>query len=406
MEHCGPSARPASLLETILNLIAVLLWQSVWMKADRLLRMLLLVMSVLTAMHYGGAQVSAGHKTQNVIVVMMDGMRWQEVFRGADADLIKTPGPKWLGNSDELTAQAQKEFWRSTVVERRQALMPFLWSVVASQGQIYGNRDLGSDSHVINGLNFSYPGYAETLTGIADARVNSNDNVPNPNETVFAWLNKMPAFAGKVAAFGAWGTFNGIFDKERCGFVVNAGYDALTAIPATPELKLLNDLKSESARIWSDEPFDPLPFHTAVEYIKASKPRVLFVGLGETDDWAHAGSYPEYLIAARLNDSYINQLWQLVQSMPEYKDKTTLIILPDHGRGEGEEWTTHGEKVPASRETWMAFLGPDTGALGERNQGPAVTESQIAATVAALLGEDYHAAVPKSGPAIHNVLSK
>ena len=83
--------------------------------------------------------------------------------------------------------------------------MPFLWSVVASQGQIYGNRDLRSDSHVINGLNFSYPGYAETLTGIADARVNSNDNVPNPNQTVFAWLNSKPEFAGKVAAFGAWG---------------------------------------------------------------------------------------------------------------------------------------------------------------------------------------------------------
>ena len=36
-----------------------------------------------------------------------------------------------------------------------------------------------------------------------------------------------------------------------------------------------------------------------------------------------------------------------------------------YGRGEGAEWTTHGQKVPASRETWMAFLGPDTQALGE-----------------------------------------
>jgi len=360
----------------------------------------------LIAARPGGAQVPAEHKTQNVIVVMMDGMRWQEVFRGADARLIKTPGPKWLGDPVEMAAQAEKQFWRSTAAERRQILMPFLWSVVASQGQIYGNRDLGSDSHVTNGLNFSYPGYAETLTGIADARVNSNDNVPNPNQTVFAWLNKKPAFAGEVAAFGAWGTFNGIFDKENCGFVVNAGYDPLTAISANPELKLLNDLKAESARLWADEPFDPLPFHTAMEYVKTSKPRVLFVGLGETDDWAHAGSYPEYLISAHLNDSYLSQLWQLVQSMPEYKDKTTLVVVPDHGRGENDEWTTHGEKVPASRETWMAFLGPETAALGERRNVDTVTESQIASTVAALLGEDYHAAVPKSGKPITDVLSK
>ena len=333
-------------------------------------------------------------------------MRWQEVFRGADLKLIKTPGPKWLGDPDELAAETQKKFGHSTPAERRKALMPFLWSVVAEQGQIFGNRDLGSDSHVINGLNFSYPGYAETLTGIADPRVDSNDNVPNPNQTVFAWLNAKPEFAGKVAAFGAWETFNGIFDKPKCRFVVNAGYDPLTEIPTTPELALLNALKAESPRLWMDESFDSLPFHTAVEYVKAKKPRVLFIGLGETDDWAHAGSYAEYLISAHLGDGYLRQIWELVQSMPEYRDKTTMIVLPDHGRGEGEEWTTHGQKVPASKETWMAFIGPDVPPLGERKQAGPVTESQVAATIAALLGEDYHAAVPKSGSPIADVLGK
>jgi hypothetical protein len=259
---------------------------------------------------------------------------------------------------------------------------------------------------VTNGLNFSYPGYNETLTGFADPRVHSNDNVPNPNVTVFEWLNAKPEFAGKVAAFGAWDVFNGIFNKERCGFVVNAGYDPLTAIPATPELALLNALKAETVRIWLDEPFDPIPYRTAVEYLKVKKPRVLFVGLGETDDWAHTGSYPEYLNAAHLGDSYLKELWELVQSMPEYRGKTTLIALPDHGRGVGAKWTDHGEKIPESKETWMAFLGPDTAGLGERKQVGPVTESQIAATLAALLGEDYHAAVAKSGAPIGDVLGK
>jgi hypothetical protein len=35
-----------------------------------------------------------------------------------------------------------------------------------------------------------------------------------------------------------------------------------------------------------------------------------------------------------------------------------------------------------------------------------VTESQIAATVAALLGDDYHGATPKSGAPIADVLRK
>ena len=354
----------------------------------------------------GMAQAPVAHKTENVIVVMLDGLRWQEVFHGADADLVSKPGPEALGDPKGRAASAEKLYLRSTQEERRQALMPFLWSVVGTQGQIFGNRDLGSDSHVTNGLNFSYPGYNETLTGFADPRIHSNDNVPNPNVTVFEWLNAKPAFTGKVAAFGAWDAFNGIFNRERCGFSVNAGYDPLTTIPATPELKLLNDLKAETVRIWPDEAFDPLPFHTAIEYVKAEKPRLLFIGLGETDDWAHTGSYPEYLNAAHLGDSYLRQLWELVQSMPEYRGRTTLIVLPDHGRGVGALWTSHGEKIPESKQTWMAFLGPDTPAQGERKAADPVTESQIAATLAALLGEDYHTSVPKSGAPIQDVLSK
>jgi hypothetical protein len=52
----------------------------------------------------------------------------------------------------------------------------------------------------------------------------------------------------------------------------------------------------------------------------------------------------------------------------------------------------------------MAFLGPDTPALGERRRGPVVTESEVAATLAALLGEDYRAAVPQAGAPIADVL--
>ena len=352
------------------------------------------------------AQTPTSHQTQNVIVVMIDGMRWQEVFRGADPELLQTLGSEMPGDAKQRAELARVKYSRASTAERRQTLMPFLWSVVSSQGQLFGNRELGSDSHVINGLNFSYPGYSETLTGLADPRVNSNDNVPNPNPTVFEWLNARPAFAGKVAALGAWEFFVGIFRCQRCGFVVNAGYEPLSVNPSTPQIELLNTLKRETVRVWPDEAFDPMPFHTALEYLKLRKPRLLFLGLGETDDWAHAGSYAEYLNSAHLADDYLRQIWELAQSMPEYRGKTTLIVLPDHGRGEGAKWTDHGEKVPEAMQTWMAFLGPDTPPLGERERSNPVTESQIAATVAALLGEDYRAAVPKAGAPIADVRGK
>jgi hypothetical protein len=99
-------------------------------------------------------------------------------------------------------------------------------------------------------------------------------------------------------------------------------------------------------------------------------------------------------------------LWNTVQSLPEYRDKTTLIFSPDHGRGELSDWKNHGEKVPDSKYIWMAFLGPDTAALGERSKIPSITQNQLAATLAALLGEDYPAEVPKSGSPIRDVLPR
>jgi hypothetical protein len=52
----------------------------------------------------------------------------------------------------------------------------------------------------------------------------------------------------------------------------------------------------------------------------------------------------------------------------------------------------------------MAFLGPDTPAMGERSNIQPLTQSQIAATLAAFLGEDYVADFPKAGKPIADVL--
>ncbi len=342
----------------------------------------------------------AAHKTQNIIFVMTDGMRWQEIFRGADEALMGEAGN--AGNPDEL----KRLYWRDTPQARREALLPFFWQTVAGAGQIYGNRDLRSDAYVTNGKNFSYPGYNETLCGFADPRIRSNDDVPNENVTVLEWLHRKPAYHGKVAAFGAWMVIASILNAKRAGFAVNAGYEPFTVQPVTPALELMNRLKKETYA-WDDEAFDSFTFHTALEYLKLHKPRVLYISLGETDDWAHEGKYDAYLRAGHQVDAYLKELWETSQGMDEYRGKTAVIFSTDHGRGEAPlEWKNHGEKIPASKYMWMAFMGPDTRALGERARVAPVTENQIAATLAALLGEDYNAAVHKAGPPIRDVLPR
>ena len=73
-------------------------------------------------------------KDPKVIVITFDGLRWQEVFTGADSVLISDPS--FSRDPDALRA----EYWRATPEARRQVLMPYTWSHIASHGYLLGNR--------------------------------------------------------------------------------------------------------------------------------------------------------------------------------------------------------------------------------------------------------------------------
>jgi hypothetical protein len=138
-------------------------------------------------------------KTKNVLLIMNDGVRWQEVFGGADELLLK--------NSGAGVNKLRAAFWRGTPDERRKALAPFLWEQFALRGQIFGNQDRGSFARVANSQRISYPGYNEAFTGSPDPRIDSNKKVPNANVTIFEWLSGKSGFKGQVAAVTAWDTF-------------------------------------------------------------------------------------------------------------------------------------------------------------------------------------------------------
>ena len=339
---------------------------------------------------------------QRVVLVMSDGLRWQEVFRGADTTLLTSKN----FYDNRSVADLQQKYLADTPEQRRQKLMPFLWSTLIPQGQIFGDRDAGSADQVTNGFNFSYPGYSEVLTGHGDSRIASNDDKPNPNITVLAWLNHQPGLESQVAVFGAWQVIANIVNRSNCGCTINVSYDPLTMSPSTPRIDLLNQVKHDSPRIWDDEAFDAPVFYTAMEYIRARHPHVVFLSLGETDDWAHAGNYGEYLESAHRADDYMRQLWETLQSMPDYRGKTTILFLPDHGRGSGpEDWKSHGQKIPDSKDVFLGAMGPGVSAKGLRTNGPAITSSQVAATLAAVLGRNWDAAEPDAGKPISDILT-
>lgn len=339
-------------------------------------------------------------QTENVILVTYDGLRWQEVFSGADEALL-TKKEGGVHDPDALRAA----FWRDTPEARRAALLPFLWGTVALEGQIWGNGGKGSVARVTNGRNFSYPGYQEILCGYGDRKIDSNDKVPNANVSVLEWLNGKDAYRGRVAAFTQWDCFPFILNRERSGLLVNSGAAPIEGEALSERERTLNRVLSDTNWPDADQRSDALTYLLGEAYFERKHPRVLYFGFGETDSWAHDGRYDLVLQGAHRIDGYLARLWGAVQASPAYAGKTSLVITTDHGRGDAPvEWKGHGEKIPASDRIWIAVLGPDSPALGERSDCAEVTQSQVAATVAALLGEDWNAAEPKAAAPIAEAL--
>jgi hypothetical protein len=315
-------------------------------------------------------------QAENSIVVTLDGFRWQEVFKGADPYLINDT--RFVKDTGEL----KQAFWAATVEERRKKLLPFFWSVIAKEGQLHGNRDLGSKCNVLNPYNFSYPGYNELFTGYPDTAANSNDKTPNRNENVFEFVNRQKGYKGEVAAFTSWDVFPYILNEKRSGIYVNADVDSF-AFPSA-SFRLLNEMQMLSARPLGLRN-DILTYMAARQYLKEFSPKVLYISFDETDDYAHNGEYDQYLKSAHAQDAMIRDLWLLIQSIPAYRNKTSLIITCDHGRGTRDEWTSHGKKIPASGETWMAFMGKGIKPAGEAREEQ-LYQAQVAQTIAQLLG--------------------
>lgn len=343
-----------------------------------------MLMVFLLVFKFSHAQTN--RKTENIFIITLDGFRWQELFSGADSMLIR---------SKEFTPESESMvpiFWRNSPEERRKILMPFFWTTLASQGQLYGNRKFSNHMNCSNTMWFSYPGYNEILCGFSDdERITSNKKIDNPNTTVLEFLNKASRYKEKVVAFASWDVIPYIINETRSGIPVNGGYETAKGKNLSDREIFLNDLQSQIPGHWGNVRQDAFTHHYALEYLKKEHPKIVYISYGETDDFAHDGRYDEYLKSAQRTDHFIHELWQWTQSESAYKNKTTFIITTDHGRGIApiETWKNHGGEIAGADQIWLAIIGPDTPANGEQKSAMQLYQNQVAKTAAAFLGIDY-----------------
>ena len=268
------------------------------------------LLAALTVLTFA-AEARAQGRTRNVVLVTLDGARTEEIFGGFDLDILRaTLSP----SEDPAATDLYRRYWADTPQERRARLMPFLWEqLVKDHGSIAGNQALGSRVLLTNRHRFSYPGYSEILTGQAhDDVIDSNDPVSNPFPSVLEFLKqKLGVSSRQVAVFASWSVFDWIVEHEEGAITVNAGFEPYDH--PDPRIGILSQLQYDTPTPWNTVRHDTYTFQFTMAHLKTYRPRVLYMALGDSDDWAHDGRYDRYLESLTRADRYIEQLWTFLQ---------------------------------------------------------------------------------------------
>jgi len=117
--------------------------------------------------------------------------------------------------------------------------------------------------------------------------------------------------------------------------------------PLSERERHVNELMEQVPHYWPDNAFDVSRWKRPGPQSNVGSRECCSSVSARRDEWGHGRRYDLYLDAARNSDRFLAELWRTLQQLPEYKDKTSLIVTCDHGRGSTRtDWTDHGEKVP------------------------------------------------------------
>jgi len=332
------------------------------------------------------AWADSSNPVRNLVLVTLDGVRVQEFFGGLDEALAQRDA---LDEYSEI-ALARERYDADSPQARRLKLWPSLWGRLAPLGQVLGNPALGNTVQVQNKVAWSSPGYVEMLTGAPRAEVVDNTLVHYPYITALEYAHQALGLEfQQTALIGAWDGFNTAAASRPDAFLMVGSHAGVPAPFSTPEMDLVAGLRANVLGLWEEGSDQWLTWAMARDYLRARQPRILWLALGSSDDWAHADRYDRYLEALHQQDRIIGELWDLLQSIGAYRDRTTLLVTTDHGRGRsGEDWAEHDIAIPGSSDIWLFAIGPDTPAAGESGRPGTSYQGQLAATLLEALGLD------------------
>lgn len=275
-----------------------------------------------------------------VVLVVIDGVRWQDVFQGVDPDLAKT----YMLPPKEVLGVAE--------------LVPNLHRLATEDGLAFGAPGVG-EAMFASGPNYvSQPGYIEMFSERRAFGCLSND-CPKTTEPTFVDAIA-ESTSGSAAVITSWEIIGRAAAVHPERLVVSTGQSrgenqAQLRVNAHAARSL------EMGRIAAAWPghgeyrADKYTREIALEYLEERRPRFLFVGLGDTDEYAHLGDYRGYLRALHEADATVGRILETLDRMGDDGRHTTVLVTTDHGRERG--FVSHGGFAPESSRVWMIAGG-------------------------------------------------
>jgi hypothetical protein len=278
-----------------------------------------------------------------VVLVALDGVRWQDVFQGVERSRAAEQG------MDDNEIVGPKD------------LVPNLHRLSSIEGTAVGSPESCS-SFEATGPNFlSLPGYAEMLSGRSPTACPDNECSATTEATLVDQIRASSSVdSGDVAVISSWERIERVATAHPAEIVMSTGRThgmSRSRLRFDRQASDLLDRGSEVGPWPGQDDFRPDRYTAAIalHYLARQKPRFLFLGLGDTDEFAHANDYRGYLGALRHADAVIGQLVTTLDEMGSRGFRTTLLITADHGRS--ADFKNHGRSAPESGRVWLIAAG-------------------------------------------------
>ena len=272
-----------------------------------------------------------GLKTENVIIVVVDGPRYSE-----------------------------------TCGDTSHQYQPRLAQELAKEGVIYTN------FHNY-GVTFTNPGHTAIATGVYQQINNTGQEIPK-NPSIFQyWLKE-----SKEDSTKAWI----IASKDKLQVLANCKDSSWnnTFMPAT-------NCGIGGNGVGSGYRDDSLTFIQVKTILNNYHPKLTLINFKEPDASGHANNWNGYLEGIKTTDEYVYQIWNMLQNDPIYANKTSLFVTNDHGRhldGLRDGFISHGDDCSGCRHINLFAAGPDfkKGKVVNVNRN----QLDLSATIAELMG--------------------